>query len=497
MQNRFSIISFLLITNALLSLFSVHSNAQTLNLNDSLEINQSIKKGDYPLTPYVDIGKTLMSGITIKEGHIISERMLQSIGSTTFTLSNGIKVHYKFTNKNKNDVQFKAISYGGLSLVKDKDLPSAQFLAKIVSSSGLGDHSAIDLSRILAGNTARTEIHLSNITESISGSSTMKDVETLLQMIHLRFVKPRFDKETYWVLIKDLNNHITKRSYDINERIKDSITVTLYGNRHPKRRLFNNDFVKDVYFEKIKTLYTERFNNAADFEFFIVGDLQKRMLRPLLEKYIASISTNDTKETWQDNSVPWLQDTIIKDIFLTMKDPKNEVRIGYKNIMSYSLKNVLIAGVLSDILELRLTEILQEQVGSYIGSVKASVQKRLIEQANLQVAFDCNSDKVEQLVTMIHQEIKNIAKGAISQTDLDKIKSNYLKERKQEQDYNNYDMHVLTNYFLEGYNMNDPKNFEDLVNTITIKNIELFTETLIKDSKSYKIIFNPRPIVKK
>ena len=155
-------------------------------------------------------------------------------------------MHYKFADKNKNDVQLKAISYGGFSLVKDSALPSAQVLGNVISLSGLGDYSAADLSKILAGKTAKTGVHLSSLTEEITGASTTKDVETLLQMIHLRFVSPRFDKGTYQVLIGNLDNYIARRSHAINEKINDSVTATLYGNNHPKRRLFNNDFVKDI-----------------------------------------------------------------------------------------------------------------------------------------------------------------------------------------------------------------------------------------------------------
>lgn len=504
-NNKAVLSLFSLVINVLLSLFFVNSNAaQSTNLNDSLQINQSIKKDllrsvkkieeNRAFMPYMDtlIGKTLISGLTIKEGRIVSEGMLQATGSTIFTLSNGIKVHYKFADKNKNDVQLKAISYGGFSLVKDSVLPSAQLLGNVIALSGLGDYSATDLSKILVGKTAKTSVHLSNLTEAITGASTTKDVETLLQMIYLRFVNPRFDKGTYQVMMGNLDNYITRRPHAINEKISDSVTATLYGNNHPKRRLFNNDFIKDLSFDRIKTVYLERFDNATDFEFFIVGDLQKRVLRPLLEKYMASIPTNDTKEAWQDNSVPWLQDTIEKDIPLIMEDPKSVVRIGYKNTMAYSLKNALIARALGDILELRFTEILEEETGGdYSASIKASVSKRPIEQAFLQIAFDGDPDKVEQLVTMVHKEIEKLAKGAIAQTDLDKTRIDYLKERKQQQDYNSYDMRVLTNYFREGYNMNEPKNFEDILNTITIKNLEVFTKALMKNSKSYKIVFRP------
>ena len=466
---------------------------KNLTKDDALKRIKAIEE-DHTLTAYTDAftGKTLLSGIPIDEGLIVSENTLQTIGSTTFTLSNGIKVHYKFVDKNKNDVQLHAISYGGLSLVKDHNLPVAKLLSQMISLSGLGDYSATDVSKVLAGKTAHTRIHLSDLTENISGTSTTKDVETLLQMIHLHFVNPRFDTDAYQVLMGNLDHDIMKRCHTINEKISDSVTATLYGNNHPKRPLFNDDFVKEVSFDKVKTLYKERFHNAADFEFFIVGDIQKRALRPLLETYIASIPTNDAKETWQDHSVPWLKDTIHKDIPLVMETPKSSVRIGYKNAMSYSLKNELIAKTLGDILQLRFTETLREEArGAYGASVKAGVSKRPIEEASLQIAFDGDPNKVEQLVTTVHREIEKIAKGDMEQTDLDKTKAHYLKERKQQQDYNSYDMNVLTNYFREGYNMNDPKNFEDLVNTITIKDLETFTKALIKNSKSYEIVFNP------
>ncbi|NMH89845.1 M16 family metallopeptidase [Flavivirga algicola] len=504
MQNILSVISFLLIINVLLLLFSVNSDAQSLNLNDTLQMDQTIKKGvskhlrtlegDTILIPFEDLfnKKKLLSGIVIKQGSIISESMLQSTGSTTFTLSNGIKVHYKYVNKNKDNIQFNALSHGGFSLVSNDDLPSAQLLENMVALSGIGNYSTTDLSKILIGKTAHTRVHLSDLTESITGASVTKDVETLLQMVYLRFVKPRLDTDAYQILIRNLNNDIVRRRRVMDDQVNDSIITTLYGNRHPRRRLFNNDFVRDVSFDKIKKLYKERFNNAADFEFFIVGDIQKGNLRPLLERYIASIPTNDVKEVWKDNSVPWLRDTTHKDISLMMKIPKKLLRIEYKNIMPYSLKNVLIARVLGDILQLRFIEKLQEQATILCKTiVKSSVSEYPIEQASLYIAIDCNPVKVEQFLTVVRQEIEKIENGIVAQTDLDKIKAAYLEERKQQQFYNSYDMCVLINYFREGYHMNDPKNFEDIVNAITIKDVELFTKALIKDSKSYEIVFSP------
>ena len=438
------------------------------------------------------IGKTLISGIDLKEGSIISEEKNKAIGSTIFTLSNGVKVHYKFVDKNKNDVKLLATSYGGTSLLQDKDLPSANMMINIVQMSGLGAFSATDLPKTLAGKTASTRISVSGLTESISGSAVTKDVETMLQMVYLRFEKPRFDKDAYKVLQENIINFLSDKSTNVNSKMQDSLTVALYGANNPKKRIINKAYMNDVSFEKMKEIYLNRFNNAADFEFFIVGDIEKEVLKPLLSKYIASISARPAKEEWKNNYSPWVSNAIDKDIFLKMEDKKGSVRICYKNEIIYSLKNVLLASILGDILQLRITEtIREEEGGAYSPRARASFSKRPVEQANIFISFDCNPDKVDHLIKIVHNEIKKIAEGEISQVDLDKTLTNYVKERKEQKDYNSYEMRVLKNYVLEGYDMNDPKNFDDIVNSITVKDIQIFTKNILNGGKMYEIAFKP------
>ena len=451
-------------------------------------------ENDETLIAYADAfgDKTLMGGLMPKTGSIVREEFDSVTGATIFTLSNGTKVYYKFANKNKNDVQLYATSYGGTAMLDDSELPSANMATNLVSASGLGDYSATDLRKVLAGKTARTLLILSPLEEAIAGSAVTKDVETLLQMVHLRFENPRFDEDAYKVLQGNITNFLTRRSKDMSAKMQDSVTVKLYGYNNPKKRLMNADMVKDVSFEGIKKVYNERFNNAADFDFFIVGDIQKDELKPLLEQYIASISSSNKKENWSKEKEEWISNTIDTDIFLPMEDPKATVRIGYKNDIEYNLKNDLIAKTLGDVLQLRYTETLREQEGgTYGASARANVTKRPVEEGIITVSFDCNPDKVETLIEIVHNEINKIAKGEIKQIDLDKTLTNYIKERKEEKDYNRYDMSWVSTYVKEGYDMNDPKNFEDIVNSITAKDIQEFTVKILENPKSFEIVFKP------
>ena len=455
----------------------------------------SASENNSELTAYADefSGKTLISGTTIKAGSIVSEEENKETGATIFTLSNGAKVYYKFADKNKNDVKLTATSYGGTSLLEDKDLPSANIMSSIVQMSGLGDFSATELPKVLAGKTANTSVNLSSLSESISGSSTTKDVETMLQMVYLRFENPRFDEDAYKVLQGNITNFLARKSKDINSKMQDSVTVTLYGDNNPKERLMDEAYMQDVSFNKMKEIYLERFKNAADFTFFVVGDIQKDALKPLLAKYIASISANATKENYKVNPSVWINNSIDKDIFLKMEDEKGSVRVGYKNEMKYSLKNDILASALGDILQLRITETVREaEGGAYSPRAGAGFSKRPVSEGSISVSFDCNPDKVDDLLKIVHTEIKKIGEGEISQVDLDKTLTNFIKERKESKDYNGYDMSLLQNYVLEGYNMNDPKNFENIVNSITVKDIQKFTKKLLKGAKTYEIAFKPK-----
>lgn len=464
------------------------SKEEALAIINDVENSTSLKPYDEE-----EEAKDLMSGVTLTSGKIVSETKDDDVGATVFTLSNGIKVYYKYADKNKNDVKLRAISDGGMSLIADEDLPSASLLGQVINMSGIGEFSATELPKVLAGKTASASTSISSITESVSGSSTTKDVETMLQLANLRFTKPRFDEKGYNVFMQNVDNYLIRKSQDIKSKMQDSTTVILYGNNNPKQRLFDKSYVADVSFDKMKAIYKSRFGNAADFTFFIVGDVAKEDLKPLLEKYVASIPTNNEKENWKDNTVEWQSKTIDKDVFLAMEDPKTSVRVSVKNDMAYNLKNYYIVKALGDILQLRYTESLREEEGGTYGAgVWSNLSKRPRQEASVSVNFDCNPDLAEKLIAIVHKEMDLIKNGTIQQNDLDKTLTNYLKEREEAKNYNSYQMNLLRNYYREGYNMNDPRNFEDIVKSITAEDIQKAMTNILKDANAYEIVFKPK-----
>lgn len=437
--------------------------------------------------------QSLMTGVNLVPGKISSETKNEALGFTTFTLSNSIDVHYKYVDKNKNEVSLEAISDGGKSLLENDELPSSELIGFTAQMSGLGEFSATDLQKVLTGKQASVAFNIDEITESVSGSSSTKDVETMLQMANLRFNKPRLDENGYALMIQNLDNYLIRKSQDLGAKMQDSITTTVYGKNHPVKRLFDKDYVADMSLDKMKEIYSKRFANPDDFKFFIVGDVQVEELKPLLKKYIASLPTTNTKENWKDNTVSWTQKNIDKDILMTMEDPKGTVNITIKKEMPYSLKDGMLLKALGSILDLRYTATLREEEGgTYGASASAYLKKKPKGVGYISVNFDSNPALTDKLVTIVYREMEKIKNGEIEPQDLDKTVTSMLKARKDSKNKNSYDLDVMKNFILEGYNMESPENFENIVNSINKESIQDIAKRILTDNQSYEIVFKPK-----
>ncbi len=471
------------------------------NLNkESIQAIIKAAENNADLKPYVEetASKDLMAGVNLTGGAIVKTANDNDFGYTEYTLNNGIKVYYKYVNKDENSVAFNAISNGGISLLKEEDYNNASFIEGLATSSGIADFTATQLQKALTGKSARARASVSSFSEAVSGGSNTKDVETMFQLVNLRFTKPRFDEKAFNLLKQNALTRLTIQKKDLRGIMNDSLTVSIYGNNDPIRKLQTEEDINSANFDRVKELYLERFKNPADFKFFIVGDVKQEVVEPLLKKYIASLATNDVFENWsKDYKSNWVSNHIDKDIYLEMQNPKSSVNyVAKKEAETFSLKDKYVVSTLGSMLQLRYTETLRESEG---GTYGASVRGFYSEKPNygygVSVNFDCNPDMVDKLVTIANNEFKKIASGDINMTDFDKTIKAKLKEREEGKENNGYDVNVIVTRILNGYDLNDPKNFEDIVKGIKPQDIQDMANRLLsKEAQSYEIVFKPKKI---
>lgn len=90
-----------------------------------------------------------------------------------------------------------ATSPGGSTLFGNKDIDNLKVFNEVIELGGLGNFSATDLGKMLAGKKVSCSTSLGLDSENVNGSSTPSDLKTLFELIYLSFTAPRMDKEAY------------------------------------------------------------------------------------------------------------------------------------------------------------------------------------------------------------------------------------------------------------------------------------------------------------
>jgi len=233
-----------------------------------------------PITAYVDNVKDEPLITTLpKKGSIKKEEKNERLGYTKLTLSNGATVLLKKTDFKKDQVILVGRGKGGYSLYGEKDFINLKVVDDVVEASGLGNFSHKELEKALAGKIAGASFSLQEETDMISGNSTPKDVETMLQLVYLYFTKINKDQESYDNWLKTAELTLQNKALSPDAAYSDSIGVTVSG--HDKRTMpLTKEMLSKVNYDRCLEIARERLSNANGFTFTIVGNYDEQTIRP-------------------------------------------------------------------------------------------------------------------------------------------------------------------------------------------------------------------------
>jgi zinc protease len=279
---------------------------------------------------------------------------------------------------------------------------------------------------------------------------------------------------------------------DPSKMMQDSLSLFLTNFSH-RTMVLNNEMLNNVDFEKIKKIYSERFSNAADFNFFIVGNIDEDTVKPMVEKYIGSIRSNPDKETWIDRKVRPPRGKFFKDIQIPLTIPKATVFVSHSGNYKYTAYNNVCLKVIQGILDLLYTEKVREEQGCTYGvSVNISPQLNPYPDATSLIMFDCDPARAKDLKRIIYDEIDKMVKEGPSKVNLDKTVSNLLKNREEAKLHNSYWSSALYSFYYTGINVNDPENYEDILKKLTVKDIKKVAKMFFSNADVADIVFRPK-----
>jgi len=445
------------------------------------------------LQPYTEqvvstdlIGNNLSGSISVKT------KRLPEFDAVEWTLGNKCKVVFRKADFDKDQVELIASSKGGNSKIKDDYLASAKMLTQFIGSFGVNNYDNSTLKKALSGKNASVYVDLSELDETIYGTSTPKDFETMMQLLYLQFEKPRFDKDAYEAMLERLKAFVLNSANNPQKLISDSLT-SITTCKNPRIKLLTPELLNELSLEQMKTIYTDRFADAGDFTFFIVGNIEESTAKIMAEKYIGSLTNLARKETWIDRKLEGPKGKMVREIELPLEVKKSTVVVKFKAKIKYNPEQNLTLSVLADILNLRYTEKIRENEGGTYGvSVSTSSAKFPKEEKSLSLMFDTDPEKAQHLKSILYHELDKIIAQGPTTEELNKAVMNLQKNREQSKTSNNYWMQALNSYYTYSVNTAAPENYESILKKMTAAQIQQFAKSFLEKADVVDIIFKPK-----
>ena len=340
-------------------------------------------------------------------GRVVRTTPIAGAGVTEWQLSNGVRVVVKPTTFKADEVLFRAVSAGGSSLAPDDGFVPAAVAAQAVGVGGVGTHSEADLRRLLTGKAVTVVPFLSLYEHGLSGGASPKDLETLFQLIYMRFTQPRMDRNAFGVLASQARTLASTQGTTPDNVFQTTLAAILSQN-HPRTQPMTPAVIDKWDLDKSLAFYKSRFADASGFTFVFVGSIDPVQLRPLAERYLGSLPSQGRRESWRDVGVRGPRGVVERQVKKGL-EPKARVRVVFTGPVTYSMANLAAMRAMTLVVEGQLRTVLREMLGGTY-NVTTTMNVARIPEPGYSIAIDFTSDpqRTEELVGRVFQIIAAI-----------------------------------------------------------------------------------------
>jgi len=390
------------------------------------------------ITAYADtVGSQPLMERLPEAGAIVKTTAKEAYGITEWDLSNGVKVVLKPTTFKQDEIVFRATSPGGTSLASDQDFVPARTASQVVSVTGVGQFSATDLRKVLAGTIASVSPIIGDTEEGLSGRASPKDLETMFQLVHLTFTAPRADQEAFAAHKAQgkaiLANQQASPAFAFAQTLQSALTGD-----HPRARQMTAETIDQMNMEKSLAFYNDRFADASDFTFVFVGSFTLETMQPLVTRYLASLPSIKRVEKWKDAGVQQPKGVVEKTVRKGL-EPQSRAAIVYTGPFQYTRDQRVAIRALAMLLQTKLRERVREELGGTYG-VGVSAGYTIIprQEYSFSIQFACSPERLDELVKVVFDEIEALKKNGPTEQQVSDVREGLVREFETNNQQNSY-----------------------------------------------------------
>jgi zinc protease len=166
-----------------------------------------------------------------------------------------------------------------------------------------------------------------------------------------------------------------------------------------------------------------------------------------------------------------------------MKDPKAMTYVYFFGEMPCTPENVEYINAIRYILNMRYVESIREkESGTYGVGVSASLTSRPVNNFNVSMNFTCDPARADYLRGLILEELNNMKKNGVTETEVNMTRENFLKDNAERMKNNAYIMDRVVNFINNGVYTPLPENSTEIYKNLDGKKIQEMANRVFRDN---------------
>lgn len=441
----------------------------------------------------VSVNVPLIENTTALKGSKVNKTEQGKFGTTIWTLSNGIKVIIKPTDYKKDEVLIKSIAKGGRSILPVELLPSLEsnIYQVFMSNAGISKFPQSQLTKMLSGKYASASKYIGQLEQGVNAGGSPKDLETIMQLIYLNYTATRVEASELEVGLNQIKavlpNMLNQPNYKFSMAIQRAMADS------PRNPLLDEQMLAKVSAENIKKAFDMLFADAVGTTFYITGNVNLETLKPLVEKYIGSLTVKAKKaRSYVDHNLNPKKGILDKSFNVKMETPKTSVAMIYStDAVKANLENDIVLDALQAVMDMTYTKTIREDEGGTYGvGVESAVSGEPKDFLFLAVIFDTDFAKSKKLIDLAKKGFQDIASNGPNEEYLTKAKENLLKVFPEQQIKNSYWHNIIQKYYNNGKD-NNSTYLETVNKVVTSENVKNMAKQILDANNRIDIIMNP------
>lgn len=422
----------------------------------------------------------------------ITETKQGAFETTEFTLSNGAKVVVKPTDFKADEILVNIFKKGGRNTYSNKQSNEVNMATDAVDASKLGEYKQSTISKYLAGKKVKMSYEINNVTTSVSGSTTVKDLPTFMELLYLTFTDIRPDSAAYQATVDQYVGVLKEQETTPQFIFQYKLGMANANNLALYNQIPSVAMIQAADYASTLDIVRKSLANAADYTFIFTGNIDVETLKPMLEQYIASLpSTGKAVEPVVVTPVPVIKGIVNETFDQPMSTPSTQVFVTIDdNNIPYNIENDVKISLMGDILGNIFTETLREEEGGTYSPYAFGRFNPWTGYWSCNYLFQTNREAQGRLIERANKELEQLMNQGAKEADFNKAQQAMAKQYEINVRTNKYWNNNLLKYYL---GVDDITNHKSAIDNVTLSDFNAFMKNLYNGKNRLNFIMTGVP----